>query len=927
MRLFHIKTYTIFLCLLCLSLSSHAILPATDGWYEVRTPQDLCDISTMVNKGQGAIRVRLMNDLDMSSIENFTSIGLYTDTPGLSSHTFTGIFDGQKHIIYNLTVSRDDTYEAGLFSRINGGGTLQNLGIVNATISMEKSTRCGILAGEVHLGTVRNCFSAGNLQIHAVGQQGGIAGETYDTNVYDCYTTFPILSSYGNWYNCYAEPSLAPTGELCYLLNGSSILNVQWYQTIGEDEFPVWDNTHGLVCPDEHGGFTDIHDAASFAAFRDKIVQQEIAYLDTVVATKSLIDTYRTQISHLSSYTDRDTFLNKLLTISPQKENIQESEKFYRAYLAEIENIFKFLQRNPNIDEEALASLSSYLYDNKSPGLFPNGTYPYILEMRKLSTAKIDKERIYAKELLSKAVAKGYGVGTEVTCLIANGDLSEGTAHWEGQLATSTGGIEHSMQAATSGNGCHMYQTLTGLKNGYYFVEANGAFCPAGIPESTNYAAFLYAGDTKNYLQAICEDPIDAAQAKDGVNCWLPEMDQITNAVGQPIFYAIHGTTSASYAFREGQYNSCILGQVKNGKLEIGISVPGTGSSSDWVAFGNFRLTYCGPLDQCDDALDKVLQNQADRAQTLLEYKALGGKDSRMYPNYSEALREALREALKEIPRADYTYRKRGLMQTFSDLFQQIYDCKQAYRQMANSMEIAYDSWFEDGDYSEASLRKMEELYANVWDGYDAGTFSQEEAQNIQKQIAIAGNPYIKPSGTRAVNNISFIREDAATYTIRTLGNDPYLDMSPLTFDLTSEQTILTFEYKSPTAINGGEFFYAEPLVGGREAFYQALDATEEWTRVFIDISKPRSQFDWGYSGNWLRWDPVPNGNYTFQMRRMQIITPQEKQDIIDGIHLLQQDKQPRKGLFDISGRSIPRHLWNSLPHGIYLLDGQKVVR
>lgn len=926
-NLYRIKIGTFLVCLLCFSLHAMAIVPSTDGWYEVRTPQDLCDISTLVNKGQGNIRVRLMNDIDMSSVLNFTPIGLYTDTSGLPSHTFTGIFDGQQHIISNLTVSRDDTYEAGLFSRINGGGTLQNLGVVNATIHMEKNTRCGILAGEIHLSTVRNCFSAGNLRIEAVGQQGGIAGETYDTNVYDSYTTFPVFSSYGNWYNCYAVPDLAPTGELCYLLNGSSFLDAKWFQTLGEDDFPVWDSTHGLVFPDGQGGFSDIHDETSLMLFRDRVVEQELAYVDTVIAQKSLVDTYRSQISTLASTTERDRFLSKYTSLDTQRTNIQESERAYMVYLDEIEYINLFLQRNPNIDADALSSLFSYLQENKAPGIFPNGTYPYILEMRKLSATKIEKERTYARSLLAKAVSKGYGIGTEVTCLLQNADFSEGTAHWDGQLASSTGGIEHGMQAAAGGTGCHMFQTLTGLKDGYYLVEVHGAFIPAGVPESTNYAAFLYAGEAQNYLQAVCEDPIEASMAEDGVNCWLPESEQLTDAAGQPEYYAIHGPVSAAYAFREGQYPNSVLGHAIGGKLEIGIRVPGTGSSSDWVAFGNFRLTYCGPLAQCDEALDNVLQSQANRAETLLRYKALGGKDSRKYPNFSEALRESLRQTLNDLPRADYTYRKLSLMQAFSDLFQQIYDCKQAYRQMASAMESAYDAWLEEGDYTEESLWKMEELYARIWDGYDKGAFSAEEARELQKEIGSVANPFMKPVGNRALHSINFTHSGTATYTIQTLGDDPYVDMNPLSIDLTPDQTILTFEYLSPVAIPAGEFFYAEPLVGGREASYQPLPAVEEWTRVFVDISKPRKEFDWGRTGDWLRWDPVPNGNYTFQMRRMQIITPQEQQELIDGWKPIQPERQPTPRWFDLSGRALPPDAVKHLPHGIYIFGGRKVLK
>ena len=103
-----------YICLLFIGLivgiekisAEDNLTPAADGWYEVRTPEELCWISEWVNSGNTRINVRLMNDLDMRSIENFTPIGMYTDTGGLPSRSFQGIFDGQKHVIYNLNVYR-----------------------------------------------------------------------------------------------------------------------------------------------------------------------------------------------------------------------------------------------------------------------------------------------------------------------------------------------------------------------------------------------------------------------------------------------------------------------------------------------------------------------------------------------------------------------------------------------------------------------------------------------------------------------------------------------------------------------------------------------------------------------------------------------------------------------------------------------------
>ena len=51
------------------------------------------------------------------------------------------------------------------------------------------------------------------------------------------------------------EEQLA-SGELCYLLNGDQT-NIQWYQTLGKDPYPVLDPTHGKVVMNKDGQFVN----------------------------------------------------------------------------------------------------------------------------------------------------------------------------------------------------------------------------------------------------------------------------------------------------------------------------------------------------------------------------------------------------------------------------------------------------------------------------------------------------------------------------------------------------------------------------------------------------------------------------------------------------------------------------------------------
>ena len=923
-----------YICLLFIGLivgiekisAEDNLTPAADGWYEVRTPEELCWISEWVNSGNTRINVRLMNDLDMRSIENFTPIGMYTDTGGLPSRSFQGIFDGQKHVIYNLNVYREDTYECGLFSRINGGGTLCNLGVVNASVANMTGVRVGILAGEIHLSTVRNCFSAGDIGVYSSGQRGGIAGECYDSQIYDSYTTFESLGNYGTYTNCYASLEMAQTGELCFLLNGSSMDNPTWYQTIGKDKYPVWDSTHGLVYAIGDGTFGDIHDKASFKVYRDRILQKEFDYLSSVTATASLTDNYKSALENLSSITELNAFQQEFSNLDYLKASVMESAEAYSFYLKKIEDVLDYLKENPIGDGIDKEFLMEYLQEDDGPGAYPNGTSLFILRIKRLSADEISAETQYLQALLSKAIVNGYGTGAEVTAILKNADFNEGWTGWDGQMPTNYGGTLNMRTAECRNTPCDIHQTLTDIANGVYLFEINGAFCPAGMVSNTNYAAMVYANGMQNYLQVVCEDAIDVSKAQDGMNCYLAEDWEVTDDLGRTLAYAMHGTTGAAYAFLSGRYKNAILTQVVDGSLTIGIKVPGSGNNSDWAGFGNIRLVYCGTLDQATDALNEVLESQLARVETLLAYESCQGEDCVYYPNYSAQLQERLYQAKAAAEIAETVEEKYEMIHELSTLFQEIYDCKMAYREMGKQMNNMYDAsfYFEGSD----DLNEMEELYGRVWDNYYRGTYTAEEALSMADRLRVSFPDYLKITGSRSLNNISFSQIGSFAYQVNTLGNDPYVSTSSLSDDLQDDQTIISFEYRTSHTLTGGEFFFAEPLAGGREQTYQTLPPANDWTAVFVDISESRKSFDWGHSGNWLRWDPLPNGTVQVDIRNLRIVNAEQKQEIIDSVpRAIEAKILPDSGVFDLQGRElrVGKNL-EGLPRGVYLVGNKKVL-
>ena len=245
-----------------------ALMTVVDGWYEVSTPAQLQYISNLVNSGKQDIKVRLTADIDLSGISYFPPIGkqYYPQGPELY---FSGTFDGQGYIIYNLSIDKDDTgAETGLFGRLSGA-TVKNLGIVNATFKNPHALRAGILAGcAVGPTTITNCFTAGDIAMdecicswnskNGEGLIGLITSGSVISNSYTAYGTIgfedPGTITIKNCYWGKDVTNMAPTGELCYKLNGNQ-KNIVWYQTIGEDAYPVFDSTHGKVIKNEDGSY------------------------------------------------------------------------------------------------------------------------------------------------------------------------------------------------------------------------------------------------------------------------------------------------------------------------------------------------------------------------------------------------------------------------------------------------------------------------------------------------------------------------------------------------------------------------------------------------------------------------------------------------------------------------------------------------
>lgn len=260
-----------------------------DSTYYISTPEQLVEFSEAVSGGALYSNAYLEADLDMASYNNqFQPIGK-------SSRPFRGIFDGQGHRIMNLHISGGDY--TGFFGAVGGGATISNL-VLDSSCSIDGANYVGLVggstvAGNVYLSCLGNEANVTATGANAAGIIGCNKGSNSTFTITDCYNTGDISGSSecaaicgwfgtsGTLQNCYNIGtvtgysyrndfyrggasavncySLSTTqvnrvtengvesGKLCYQLNKGKTMEPIWYQTLGQDAYPIFDATHRVV--------------------------------------------------------------------------------------------------------------------------------------------------------------------------------------------------------------------------------------------------------------------------------------------------------------------------------------------------------------------------------------------------------------------------------------------------------------------------------------------------------------------------------------------------------------------------------------------------------------------------------------------------------------------------------------------------------
>ena len=543
------------------------------------------------------------------------------------------------------------------------------------------------------------------------------------------------------------------TGAITWKANGSQFRTPYWYQTIGEDEYPFPDPAHGtVVCVGKQymtaNAETLPEVISAFSEFySDKISSDVIAYTGAIEAMEEGIDVLE-KVKDIPGLADAVDSLNVYEAV------VNASVKVYQKYVAKCEEIKAYLEEHPEIEGSAYDALENYLEND----------YEEICETHELPDSMVEKEIIHVDEMFTLAIAN-YSPGSDVSKLIPNYDFSKKKESWTNGWCTGYGQVQDE-----KGNTVHgvegwnvtgdMHQVVEGMKPGYYLVGVNGAFRPSNNRYSTNYAAGIYANGVFNYFPAVIEDYVAAADTVDQVNCNLHGSGAHDLAIyddgvstddsggAEVLGYAVHGETGMAIAAMTNRYQAYTIAYVgEDGKLTIGIKNPGTKYSNDWTGWGALKVIYCGDDEEkSSEALDLVLENMSARAQVILEYMP-DEYNPAAAPNFPEELRGELEAAIARVEVVETVADKAELAATFSDIFQEIYEGKRAYVKLNNMAHIleslegsnlaliakdATGTWYGTGEglFSSDEMDAVWNITSNLFDAYDGGTYSTEQALN-----------------------------------------------------------------------------------------------------------------------------------------------------------------------------------------------------
>lgn len=161
--------------------------------YRVETTWNYC--SGILNSGIYHISqpkhlncIRLNMDGNFVLDSDIDLIGINFDPIGSSDCEFSGSFDGQGHIIRNLSINRPINNNVGLFGSVYSSN-IKNIGLEN--VNLIGLSLIGALSGVIRDSNISNSYSTGT--VNGGGDYiGGLIGSSSGTKIDNCYSTTTV---------------------------------------------------------------------------------------------------------------------------------------------------------------------------------------------------------------------------------------------------------------------------------------------------------------------------------------------------------------------------------------------------------------------------------------------------------------------------------------------------------------------------------------------------------------------------------------------------------------------------------------------------------------------------------------------------------------------------------------------------------------
>ena len=136
--------------------------------------------------------------------------------------------------------------------------------------------------------------------------------------------------------------------------------------------------------------------------------------------------------------------------------------------------------------------------------------------------------------------------------------------------------------------------------------------------------------------------------------------------------------------------------------------------------------------------LTTVLEGYVARATVIRDFAWVDTEEAPKYPNMSEALKDELANLIDASATATTGEEKMDLVNKFSVLFNNIYDCRKAYVEMATTADEVSNAagLLKDKNLiDQAQLDEVTAAYDKAWISYQDGNVTAEEARAITAEL------------------------------------------------------------------------------------------------------------------------------------------------------------------------------------------------